>query len=268
MVRSRHTRLASRSVLGKRRRTGFAARPYKRRRFNGKRSTNFTSQSAIGGGIRFRSRKLSRSAWRRMLWNNTLQKDHYRSITAASTTFNTPATSVTLTVNAIAALRMSGSFYLAPGGAISPDGVQPLPTFTGKVVIRGGTLGCRLVNQFDSVAAQQNTLHGYVYLVKTSKAYISANIPATIPVGWDPSYIQDFSTYIGRIVYRKQFLLRDAESALVEYRLKCHSIDIDDYVNNKNTYVWIIACGNLDGTSPRACYATYYYNLSFSADAV
>lgn len=266
MVRGIHTRTPSR----KRKRNNGSSRPFKKRRFNrGRKSNNFTSQSGFGGGIRFKSRKVSRSRWSRMLWNNTIQRTHYRSNNAATGTFNTPATTVSMTVSSSPALRFATQqFYIAGGGAIAPDAAQPLPTFTGMFTVRGATIGLRLVNTFDTTAASQNTLNGMAYLIKTSNNFTVANIPATVVVGWDPTLIQDFKTLIGTIIYRKQFLLRDAESALIEYRLRVHNIDPGDYVNDRNTYYWIVIAGNVDVTAARTFTYTAYYNMSFSADAV
>lgn len=268
MARTRHTRVASRSVLGKRRRAGNASRPFKRRRTS-RRTTNFTSQAGAGGGIRFRSKKLSRARWRRLLWNTSLHLQHYRSLNATTGTFNTPATTITMTLSTTPALRFATqNFYVAGGGAIAPDAAQALPTFTGKFIIRGGTIGVRLVNTYDVTDANRNTNHGMVYLIKTSANFALTNLPSSLPVGWDPSLIQDFSTNIGRIVYRKNFLLRDADTALIEYRLKCQQVDPGEYILDKNTYVWVVVAGNVDAASARVFTYTAFYNISFSADAV
>jgi len=269
MVRGYHTRIASRSILGKRRRAPISGRFKRRRITKAKRSINFTSQNGSGSGIRFRSKRVSRVTWRRMLWNNTLQKDHYRSNFAASTAVNTPVSITSLTVSAVPALRFSSfNFYTAGGGAIAPDSAQALPTFTGKITVRGGLMGCRITNTLDSTAANASTIHGFVYLLRTSKDFTVGSIPASISLGWDPTLIQDFSTKIGTIVYRKTFLLRDAESALVEYRLRTMNVDPGDYINDVNTYYWVIAVGNVDIALARALNFSVYYNLSFAADAV
>jgi len=268
MVRGRHTTRPSAGF--KRKRSGYAVRPFKRRRLSyGRKTTNWTSQNGTGGGLRFRSRKIRRSRWRSMLWNNSLQKDHYRTLLAGSSTANTPATTTTMTVTGFDAMRInSNNFYVAAGGAVNPDGGQSLPVFTGKFTVRGGKLGLRLVNTFDTTASNQNTLHGTVYLVKTSKLYTSAVWPATVYTGWDPSYIQDFPTAVGRIVYRKDFLLRDADTSLIEYRLKPSLIDPSDYINSRNQFVWVLILGNVDVASARTFSYTQYYNMSFVADAV
>lgn len=204
-----------------------------------------------------------------MIWNSTLQREHYRSNLAVSTSINTPATINTMTLNIQEALRSAGNqFYVAAGGAIAPDAAQALPTFTGDVVIRGGKIGIRVANTFDTADASRSTINGTVFLVRTSLNFTSGSFPATTQVGWDPTLIQDFRTLIGRIVYRKNFLLRDAETADIEYRLKCEKMDVGDYVNTRNTYLWVVLAGNVDVAAARSFAITTYWNLSFSADAV
>lgn len=269
MARVTHTRIASRSMLGKRRRAVSGVRPFKRRRFvRGRRSTNFTSQSGIGGGIRFKSRRVRRSTWRSMLWKTTLQKEHWRSYQAVSTTPTTLASTTTMSSVALPAIRFTNPFWVAAGGAISPDGSTALPLFSGDVVVRGGTMGLRLTNQLDTTAANAVNVHGMVYLVKTSKNYTPGGFPGTVFVGFDPTLISDFDTLVGRVLYRKSFLLKDAESALIEYRLRIQKFDVGDYVNDRNSYVWFIVLGSVDTATSHGVVATRYFNLSFSADAI
>lgn len=265
MARGMQTRKRSRPV-------SFAgSKPAKRRRFarkRGRKATNFTSQSGAGGGLNYKSKKLSRRRWNNMLWNTTLMKEHYRSNAAAQTTVNSPASITSMTVSQQSALRFLGNqFYVATGGAIAPDATDPLPLFTGDIIIRGGKMGIRITNTFDTTATTQNSMQGVVMLVKTTKNYQPAGLPATVPVGWDTSLFPDFNTIIGKVVYRKTFLLRDADSANIEYRLKITKLDEGDYLNDFNTYMWYVFVGNVDVASARSMNITYYYNLSFAADA-
>lgn len=266
MARTNQTRKRSRPL-------SFGGTKPAKRRFTRKRratrSKNFTSQKGSGSGLTFRSKKTTRSKYKRMLWDSTSMKEHYRSCVCAADTFLTPATTTAMTVISQASLRfVANPFYTAAGGAISPDSAQALPLFTGDVIIRGGMIGLRLTNTFDSAAPANNTLQGVVFLVRTTKNYTPAALPATIPVGWDPTLVQDFNTKIGRIVYRKSFLLRDTDSANIEYRLRLRKVDVGDYVNEFNELIWIVIGGNVDVSTARVMNVQYYYNLSFSADAV
>jgi len=265
MARGTHTRKRSRPSSSSKGRT------FKRRRTarRGKRSTNFTSQSGIGGGLRFKARRTSRSAYKKHLWDSTLFKEHWRSNFAANTTMTTPASVVLQGVVSQASLRfLANPFWTAAGGTISPDSTMPIPNFIGDVIIRGGMIGLRLTNTFDTTDSFRNTLSGTVYLVRTSKNYQPAGIPSSVPIGWDPSLVADFDTLIGKIVYKKTFLLHDADSANIEYRLRTRKVDVGDYQAEFNELVWIIVGGNVDVSSARGFAISYYYNLSFAADAL
>lgn len=264
MVRGTHTRKRSRNTP--------YTRVNKRRRVNKryvKRSSAFTSQSGTGGGLNFKSKKLSVKRYRRMLWNDTLMSTHYRSNLGSQIVINTPANNVNAATFQIPALRPAGSqFYIAAGGAIAPDAAQPLPLFTGNLVVRGGIIGIRLCNTLDALATAQNSLEGIVYLIKTTKNYTPASLPNPVQIGFDTSLIQDFSTLIGKIVYKKQFLLRESDSAQCEYRMKIRRLDIGDYVNDRNQYVWIVVVSNLDNVTSRSMSLSMYHNISFSGNAV
>lgn len=264
MVRGTHTRKRSRV-------TPFT-RVVKRRKFNKrttKRSTSYTNQSSNGGGIGFRSKKISPKKWRRMLWNDTLMMTHYRSNLAVQYTVSTANNNVSSNTFQIPALRPANvQFYIAGGGAIAPDTTQPLPLFTGNLTIRGGIIGCRLCNTLDTIVTSQNSLQGTVFLIKTTRNYTPTLMPANVPIGFDTSLVQDFATVIGRIVYKKQFLLRENDSAEIEYRLKTRRIDIGDYVLDRNQFVWVLLVSNLDNVTPRALSFSSYHNISFSGNAV
>jgi len=167
------------------------------------------------------------------------------------------------------AMRFAATpFYTAAGGAINPDAAQALPIFTGDVTLRGGMIGCRIANTFDATDSARTTIQGTVYLIKTTKNFDPALVLTPLPVGWDPTIVQDFNTFIGRILYRKTFLLRDADSAVIEYRLKCQKIDVGDYVADFSSYAWLVLAGNVDTAAARSFAVTLFYNLSFCADAV
>lgn len=264
MARHMQTRKRSRSSAPK-------SRSYKRRRIVRRRGGNskaFTSQSGTGGGIRFKGRKTSRSTYKRLLWNNTTMMTKYRSNFAISNVSTTPVTINFQSLTVRSAINFGSDFWTTAGGAIAPDATLPLPLFTGNIVLRGGTIGCRLVNNLDTTLASSGTMHGTVMLIRTTKNFNPGIIPTSVPLGWDPTLVVDFNTQIGRIVYKKDFLLRDTEVCDVEYRLKIRKIDQKDYDNFFNDFIWIIKCGMVDSNTAQSYTATNYYNLAFVGDAV
>jgi len=249
-----------RLTYGKKRRTT--------RRGRGKKVSAFTSQSGSGGAVNYKARKTSRRAYRKHLWDSTLFKEHYRSIGSVVTSFNTPATVSTVSVLAEKAIDngSGSSFWGAAGGALAPDVTFALPAFTGDIIIRGGKIGLRIANVLDP-AVSAETLQGTVMLVRTTKNWTPGAITTPQPLGWDTSLIPDFDTRVGKIVYRKNFLLTDAQTALVEYRIPLQKIDANDFQLVYNTYVWIIMAGNTSQATADTMTVTKYFNLSFSADA-
>lgn len=244
---------------------------FKRKRTTrrGRRSANFTSQSGKGGGITYKGKRTSRRAYKNALWNGSMLSTKYRSNLAANTTFNTPASIVSMSVSAVPALRFSGlSFWTTAGGTTAPDAANVVPPFTGNILLRGGKIGLRLTNVYDTVDAQRNTIQGTVYLIWTSKQFTFGALPGVVPIGWDSSHQPDFNTNIGRIVYKKEFLLRDADVANVEYRLKIRRIDWTDYSNERGQLVWLVLGGNVDSPVAHAIQYATYYNVSFTGDAV
>lgn len=204
-----------------------------------------------------------------MLWNATLMKDHYRSNAATSQSVSTPATISSMSVVAEAAWKPAGNaFWTLTGGATTGDTIVPLTGYNGDIIVRGGKIGIRLVNAFDTVDANRSTIHGQIMLIRTTKNFISGVLPLTCPVGWDVTFVNDFSTVVGKILYKKQFLLRDADTAVVEYRVRTQKIDRGDYDSNYNNYIWVIIVGNVDIAAARAVHYTTYHNISYSADAV
>lgn len=264
MVRGIHTRKRSRAP-------GSSGRNFKRRRTvprrTGRKTTNFTTQKGSGSGLTYRARKVRPAAYRKLLWDSSTLKTKYRTIQSVSGAITTSVNSNLMTTVVNSAVNFGlGPFWASSGGAISPDAINPLPAITGDIILRGGMIGLRLNNLVDTVAANSGTIQCMVYLVRTSRAFNAAVIPATVSVGWDPSYVQDFATTVGKIVYRKTFLLRDADTANVEYRLKTSRIDEGDYTLFRNQLVWVILIGGADALAKSVNY-NLYYNMSFCGDA-
>lgn len=264
MARHIQTRKRSRQSFTKK-------RTFKRRRATrrGRKSNAFTSQSGSGGAVNYKARRTSRRAYRKHLWDSTLFKEHYRSVGAVGTVLNTPPSINGMAVLAEKAIDNSvTSFWLTAGGAIAPDAAQTLPSFTGDFVIRGGKIGLRIANTLDSVATAATTIQGTVLLIRTTKNFTPAAITTPQPVGWDTSLIPDFDTTVGKILYRKNFLLKDSDTALIEYRIRLEKLDVGDFQAIRNTYLWVILAGNVDNSSAHGLTVTKYFNLSFSGDAV
>jgi len=235
-----------------------------------RRSSNFTSQQGRGGGLGFARRRTSRRQFRRLLWDASTAQTHYRSNFAALSVVNTTASPTTMQVTVIATRRFSGNnFWTAAGGAINPDG-GAIPTFATNTdfTVRGGIYGIRITNSPDTLDTDKDAIQGIVYLVKTTKNWNSSNLPVTVPVGFDPSLVQDFQTNIGKVVYKKTFLLEDTGMAIVEKRMGLSKVDQTEYTNSQSEFVWIVMLGVSSASTIKAVACTTYYNMSFVGDAV
>lgn len=246
-------------------------RRFTRRRFKSKRTTDWTSQSAHGGGIRFKGRRQSKRVYKKNLWIASQAQTHYRSSNAANTNLTTPASANLMAVTLQTTRRFAGSaFFVTAGGAINPDG-GAIPTFAANsdITIRGGLYGLRIANTPDGADVDKDSINVHVYLVWTSKNLQTASVPGvSVSVGWDPTLITDFQTDIGKVIYKKSFLVHEGDVFTIERRMGLQKIDQTEYAATKSEPAWIIAYGNASATTAKQLSITTYYNMSFVGDTV
>lgn len=251
-------------------------RPFKKRRFNrrrrrsSKKSINFTSQSGFGSGLGFSRRRTGIKKFKRLLWDSSTAQTHYRSNFAFTTPVNTTAVVSSMSVTVIASRRFNNqNFWTTAGGAINPDG-GTIPTFVtnGDFTIRGGMYGIRFCNAPDLTDTDKDAIQIICYLVRTTKNWNSSSMPSSVPIGWDPSLVQDFQTNIGKVVYKKEFLLEDTNVSVIEKRMPLSKIDITEYSNSQSEYVWVILAGISSGITAKGVTIVTYYNMSFVGDSV
>jgi len=257
-------RVFARPLLGKRRRTGLGSRPFKRRRIlrRGRRTATQTTQSGFGSLFRFRSRRIPKRSWNRMLWNSTLQKAHYRSVGAVSGSAVTPVTNVQETVVSVQALDNGASpFYTIGGGTIELNDGAGVPTFEDDIIIRGGMVGISFYN--DSTT---DPVEVTAWLIRNAPRPDVSNLPSTVSVGWDPSTVPEFSKDIGYIKYRTKFLLEPNASSTIERRIPIQKIDQESWANDASRWVWLLAVRDFDNVTQNTIRIVSYFNVSFSAD--
>lgn len=226
------------------------------RRFGGKRTKTMSTRS-MGSGIGFRSKRLSRRRYKSILWRDTLNKSHYRSVAA---TLNTTQANASPTVAVIdSADGLPDDFWTTGAGLQALDtGVTP-PTFTGDITVRGGKIGLTFMLDGATYPVEVS-----VWLVKRSNGTPPAF--TTGPYGWDPSLVPDFYDDVGKIVMRRKKLLLDESSWNVEFRLPIMKLDQATH-NTTNTYLWIWTVQDVSDGGTATVRVNNYHNLSFSADA-
>lgn len=237
----------------------------KKRKFARKSRRTMSTTSQAGRGvstIRFSARRMSKRKWKTALWNATMFKTHYRSINSFATIVNSPAGGAAYTTAVFPALRfLAQPFYISTGGAISNDLANPVPTFDGDVILRGGTIGMTIANN----PTDADALTVCVMLIATSAGYNATAIPATVSIGWEPSLIPNFQQQVGRILLRKEFLIQNANSVDVQYKLPIRKFQPHSFINDEFSYVWVVLVSSPSGTAESVT-ITRYLNCSFCAD--
>lgn len=225
MVRGYHTRMSSRSILGKRRRstygTGIKKRKYTRSRRSKRIGTN-TNRNSYGSAIgSYRTRKNTRRTWRSLLWRNTMAMSHYRSVGSASQQLTTPNNT---TQASLAVIFPGRFFWTVGGGAQELDAGAGVPLFEGDVVLRGGIVKMSFTNNWSSVGGS-DPVRVVVFAVWTNPDPNLFAFSAVQPLLWDPSHQQEFRRY-GKVLYRREWLLKgDSEVCELTHRMRVQKID-------------------------------------------
>lgn len=249
----------------KRKRAGLGVRPFKRRKISYRRKSNtLTSQAGYGNIMPYKSRRVPRRRWNRMLYNSTTQKTHYRSVGATSGTATTTLLNTTLQINTVQAMDNGiGAFWTAAGGLLAVDpGVAP-PTFKDDIIVRGGKIGISMYN--DSTT---DPVEITVYLIKNAPRMTLANMPANPNVGWDPTTVSEFYKDIGVVVYKRRFLLEANAVGECEYRLPVLKVDQEAWTTDQQRYLWITAVRDFDPAVQNTIRFVSYFNLSCTGDAL
>lgn len=246
-------------------------------RFKGRRSTTNTGARNVRTGydasnanITFRRNKTSLRSYRANLWNSTKFMNHYRSVGGqAAVAVNTPIFAVggtTVTVVTHASLSSTTPFWLSTGGAQPIDNGVGVPLFSpSSIVIRGGKVRITLTN-----TSTDETVRARVWAVWAKSNQTQVIVPASAPIGWDPTMIPDFSQAYKMLFGREVLLLPGARPMEVEAKLKIQKIDQDTFLNEvAGKIIWFVTLSetfDIDGTVTAVGLQTSH-SLSFTGDA-
>lgn len=273
MVRGYHTRISSRSVLGKRRRYGpsrFGKRRRITRRFRRttRSYTNRNSSGVSNGG--YRTRRTSARQWRSILWRDTIASSHWRSLGTGSQIANTPNSVFTASVIEIVP---GGSFWTAAGGTVPIDGVTPPPVFTGDIILRGGVIKLTLTNTPNADGLGSDPVRATIFACWRNKFHnVSFALPPTVPLSWDPSVLAEFNSSYGKVLYKKEVLLKgDGEVFDMTHRMRVQKIDRAVYNQGGSRVTFIILLSQTSNTElvplAESVTITDSINFSFVGDA-
>jgi len=244
-------------------------RTYKRGYGRRQRYNALTIQSARGGGLQYRSRRMSRRAWKSNLWRTTLHQDHWRSTANEVSGLATPGVIGLMTVSAFIPLATQSNigFWETGRGARPKDNSKTVPNFSG-VVLRGGKITLSVLLPEDFPISQ--SLRAKVWVMRTGQAPDFNTLPGTVNLDWDPSCNADVDSEIGKTVFFKEAILNGTSnpSLTIEYRLGPQKIDMDDFAFSFGYQpVFVVAVG---GTNSNAIFnigIMIGHNVSFAADA-
>jgi len=256
----------------KRKRSGFnSARAFKKRRVSrrrGKNSTSYSTKAGAATGLRFKTKRLSRRAYNKKLWDSTFMKAHYRSNGSVAGNITSQALQGNITITTLQAMdNGSAPFWQTNGGAQTIDVGVGVPVFADDIVVRGGMVGIKLFNE-NGALGETATVQCKVYLIKNAPRQDLTNLPTSAPYGWDPTLVPEFSKDIGTVIYTKTFQLENVNEMTIERRIGVMKIDQQSWSADVQRLSWIVTVGDPQGTVSKIVRVCTYFNLSFSADAV
>lgn len=240
-------------------------RTVRRRVRRGQKFTSYTTKSGAGRTFGFKAKRISKRRWNNMLWNSTLQKNHYRSEGVLRSIVATPVTNINMVTGIVEALdNGTAPFWTTAGGLqVQNAGVTP-PLFTdSNIILRGGKTGISISNPSTGTSIAYS-----VWLIKSADRFSSTNIPALATVGWDPSVIPEFKNDVGFI--RRSFtgLLEPGTLFTAEHRLPVQKIDQVEWATLQKRWYWMVAIRDVDNAAQQNIDILSYFNVSFSGDAV
>lgn len=257
-----------------------ATRPFRRStrmrrsgKFKGRRARTrsrnvVTGYDADNANITFRRKRRSIRSYRRNLLNTTNFQNHYRSVlgqapVAVVTPISGPGFATTA---AISSLQGSNPFWTVAGGAQLVDNAVGVPLFSPfSIVLRGGVVKLTATNR-----STDETMRVRIWAVWARSNQTQVAIPTTVPIGWDPTMIPDFSQAYRMLFGREVMLLPGARPVEISAKLRPMKIDQDSFINEASTkIVWIVAVSetdDFDGT-PSTVGVIAQHSLSFTGDA-
>jgi len=266
MARFNQTRKRSRPQSG---------RVLKRRRFSRfKRNARRIRSSGSGGvNLPFRARKLSKSRYRRSLWNATQHLTHYRAEYTNTAAVNTPASfSDPTTVSHYADEAVGGDSFTFPNGGLLIADTGITPVFTGgNIVRRGGQYNLTIFNNVENDAAHGDNIGYNIALIRCSYGFDKTALDAIVPQTFSSlNAVHDFRQRFGTIVVQKNGVLKQEESVSISWRAPIQKIDWGSYNGTKkgpSKLVWWITVRNGFGNAVQSCRYKYGYSISFTGDA-
>lgn len=238
----------------------------RRRRFTSRRNRVNVTSGQLGNWTNngFRTRRIGRSQWRHLLWNDTLFKQHWRSLGSSASTQTTDLNPDVVTIVVLQALP--DSFWTVAGGTQPADtGVVP-PGFSGDIILRGGKSVISFTNPGNNDTGDAIRLRLWMVWTTRNPPAVGTVFPVSSVHGWDPSMIADFAVFGKVIGEREMFLLPGSKPMEVTYRYKPRKVDQAIHNVGGEQLYWVFAIDGMN-TGADSIILQASHSLSFSGDA-
>jgi len=246
------------------RRNGMKKRRTNRSRFKKKKFTDFTSLNTKGSTLSYTAKKTSRSAYRKHLWNSTLFKQHWRSISVSDNSFNTPANNTTGTLVGTNMWKNAGTTFWTTAGGLQPaDLAGSVPTFVGDIIVRGGRAEITFHN-----SSTTSDIRVRIFGIRTQTDPLFSAEPVAPPYSWDTTVSPDFGSLIGKTWFTRDVVIEQGNSYTFVQRIKMQKIDQSTYLLEGHSPLVYALISNVGHATPISVVVTRGYNLSFSGDGV
>jgi len=227
-----------------------------------------------------RSRRLSRRAFKSLLWRQTITATKYKSILSQAGTVATPASYSNATTTAMWALGLynaSTSPFFTSAGGLNPlsstiptitDPTETTAQFDSDIIVRGGLWSFEVYNNTETADVSNDLIRCKIVLVRTPQTRDDTIFQANLLPGQPAQYISaDQARKVGKIILEKDFVIKDAESVKVEFRIPCQKIDVGSYMNEFKAYIVYLCVANGFDTVAQTVRYRMNHNIAFCGDA-
>lgn len=257
----------------------FKRRKTNRRRRNTRRgSHNISTRSlrAVNTGIRTKRLPLTKKAWRRQLWRESLTQQKYKSTLVTTTTTSTPSTAVDCVWAVHEVFDNSNPPWTSAGGLNPVNNGAAVPTLSPvKVVFRGGKIWAS-VSHPSTATDDARVVIQWIYprqqvtrffsTIRTNMPIVDwqTNIPTTQPIGWKLQQAGDYEQYYHQPVREKEILLKPGDSFEDSMPIRIKRIDAESFTNGLDSNVRLVTyVSNVNAAAAQTLRVTKSYNVSF-----
>lgn len=249
---------------------------YKRRR-RGRQDIS-TRSLAAATFTGYGGRMLSKAAWRRKLWNDTLALQKFKTIFSANQNYATVATGAIEALYVTELMDNANPFWTAAGG-LQPDlaGAGPPTLNPDKIVIRGGQIWMSFTLDPAATSDVEMTIQWVYPRQQTTRMNTATrtNIPLvdwvtnyqllTPSLGFRAQNYGDYEQYFHPPIREKTIILKPGDSFKDAIRVRTKRIDAESFLSGFDAFprIFIYMRNTYSIIAAQFVRAQNGYNLSF-----